>query len=563
MKKQCILSKFTELRNNNRIIICLLLFTIAFTLGAGGVTAVDTFNTYTNDSTAINIQNYTDTQNISYNQSNNSKTLNISNKCPVEKINDESPTTQQSDESKTPKSLDKSPIQKTNTNYEPINDLALTNSPSSNEGSTYAASASVPLNSATKTPEIVLTFDDGFESVYTYAYPIMKQYGIKGTVFINTDYINCPDYMTLDQLRELHDAGWTIANHENQHLSLLSLSRPDQIYQIQTAINWLNDNGFGDGAYYFASVGGDYNDEVLDVLRELGIRTHRTTYDGYITNPPEDLLQLPAKEINGISGDHTLDQAKAIIDEAIASNTTAFILLHGIVPSNPDNWEWSVANFRGLIEYIAQTGVKTLTNNEWYNEVIDNPIQDTIPPTASANIKTGSYNVNKSITLTMNEPGTIYYTTDGNTPSTASTIYTGPITISSTTTLKFFAVDLAGNPSQVYTEIYTIDKTAPNVTSTTPKNGTTGVSRTVTIAIKFGENILPSTNWSKIYVKNLKTGKNVPISKWISGNTLYIETNNRRAADTLFQVYIPSGAVKDNAGNNCASYSFSFKTGKY
>ena len=33
------------------------------------------------------------------------------------------------------------------------------------------------------TPELVITFDDGLESAYTYAYPIMKQYGIKGTVF--------------------------------------------------------------------------------------------------------------------------------------------------------------------------------------------------------------------------------------------------------------------------------------------------------------------------------------------------------------------------------------------
>ncbi len=515
------------------------------------------------------------------------------------------------------------------------------------------------------TPKIVITFDDGAESIYLNAYPIMKQYGIKGTVFINTAYIGTPWYMTLAELQELHNAGWTIASHANEHIDLTTLSRTAKVSEVQTAITWLNNNGFSDGAYYFASPYGAYNDELLGVLRELGVLIHRTINEGYITNPPADLLQLPDKEINGITGYHTLDQAKSIVDGAISANTTAMILLHEIVASNPNDWQWTISNFSGLIQYISQIGVKTLTVNEWYHEVAGNPvtdttapsitsvdpangstnvavnkiikitfneaiksgtaynninitnngaivtsitksisgnvltltnsasyalgtkyiinlpansitdlagnnitafssnfttIQDTTPPTASADIKTGTYNVDKLITLTMNEAGTIYYTLNGTTPTKTSLMYTGPITISSTTTLKFIAYDLAGNHSPVYTETYTIDKTAPIVVSITPKNGTTGVSRGSNIVIQFGENIKSSTNWSQIYVKNMKTGSVLSISKLISGNTLTISTN-RRAASTLFQVYIPAGAIKDSAGNNCAAYTFSFTTG--
>ena len=96
---------------------------------------------------------------------------------------------------------------------------------------------------------------------------------------------------------------------------------------------------------------------------------------------------------------------------------------------------------------------------------------DKIPPTASANVKSGLYNTNKSVTLSMNEPGSIYYTTNGTTPTTTSKKYTSPITIASTTILKFFAVDIAGNKSPGYKMTYKIDKAAPKVTSTTPKNG--------------------------------------------------------------------------------------------
>jgi hypothetical protein len=62
-------------------------------------------------------------------------------------------------------------------------------------------------------------------------------------------------------------------------------------------------------------------------------------------------------------------------------------------------------------------------------------------PTFSPN--PGTYSGAQSITLTDASSGvTIYYTTDGSTPTTASTRYTGPITISTTTTLQAIA---AGN----------------------------------------------------------------------------------------------------------------------
>jgi len=107
----------------------------------------------------------------------------------------------------------------------------------------------------------------------------------------------------------------------------------------------------------------------------------------------------------------------------------------------------------------------------------------------------------------------------------------------------------------------TVDKIAPKVASTNPKNGATKFSTTAAITIKFSENIKTSTNWSKIYVKNLKTGKTAAISKSISGNTLSIKTTLKRYANYQYQVYIPASAVKDSAGNNLASgYTLKFKT---
>jgi hypothetical protein len=186
---------------------------------------------------------------------------------------------------------------------------------------------------------------------------------------------------------------------------------------------------------------------------------------------------------------------------------------------------------------------------------------DMVLPTVNASILGGFYNTTKNVNLTMSEPGTIYYTLNGTTPTISSNKYTSPLTISSTTILKYLAVDLAGNKSPIYSQNYTIDKTAPKVSSTTPKSGATGISKTAIITIKFNENIKNSTYFNTITIKNLTTGKYISLTKAINGNTLTIKTSTK-TANTWYLVTIPKGAIKDYAGNNlAANYTFKFKTG--
>ena len=112
---------------------------------------------------------------------------------------------------------------------------------------------------------------------------------------------------------------------------------------------------------------------------------------------------------------------------------------------------------------------------------------ETNPPTTTASPPGGTYNTAQSVTLTCND-GTgsgcdkIYYTTDGNDPTTASLVYSTPINISVTTTLKFFAKDLAGNSETVKTQTYTIaTDTTPPTTIATPGGGTYNAPQSVTL----------------------------------------------------------------------------------
>jgi hypothetical protein len=174
----------------------------------------------------------------------------------------------------------------------------------------------------------------------------------------------------------------------------------------------------------------------------------------------------------------------------------------------------------------------------------------------------GYYNNTQNIILSINRTETIYYTTNGTTPTINYAKYIAPIIITTTTTLKYLAVDSLGNKSPVYTQTYIIDKIPPKVSSTSPTNNVTGVSLTSSVTIKFSKNIIAGYDYSGIYIKNLSTGNIVLLaSKIINGNTLTIKTSYNHLSNDKYQVYIPAGAVKDEAGNNLTvAYTFKFKT---
>jgi len=74
---------------------------------------------------------------------------------------------------------------------------------------------------------------------------------------------------------------------------------------------------------------------------------------------------------------------------------------------------------------------------------------DNVGPTTTASPNGGTYITNQTVTLTCDDADGVgcdktYYTTDNTDPTTGSTQYTTPITISATTTLKFFSTDLSG-----------------------------------------------------------------------------------------------------------------------
>jgi len=96
---------------------------------------------------------------------------------------------------------------------------------------------------------------------------------------------------------------------------------------------------------------------------------------------------------------------------------------------------------------------------------------DTTAPTVVADPPGGLYNQTKSVQLVASEDAIIYYTVDETTPTIESTVCSSSIDILESAMLKFMAIDVAGNQSVIYTEVYTIDMVAPIVEIISPADG--------------------------------------------------------------------------------------------
>lgn len=115
---------------------------------------------------------------------------------------------------------------------------------------------------------IVLTFDDGSDTTYSTALPIMQRYGFRGVAYIVYNYIGITHYMNVDQIRALHAAGWEIGSHGLSHkdLTVPPYRQEDEIVESRRRLESL----LGVPVLSFAYPFGAYDDSSLQNIHFAG-----------------------------------------------------------------------------------------------------------------------------------------------------------------------------------------------------------------------------------------------------------------------------------------------------
>ena len=117
---------------------------------------------------------------------------------------------------------------------------------------------------------IIVSFDDGFRSVYENAAPIMREYGIPGSVYLPTALIgNDKEYMDWDMIKSLTKQGFSFQAHTHNHCDMRRLSDTDLKKEILLN-NQIIEEKTGEKPIAFCFPYGVYDRHSVDILKAYG-----------------------------------------------------------------------------------------------------------------------------------------------------------------------------------------------------------------------------------------------------------------------------------------------------
>jgi len=128
---------------------------------------------------------------------------------------------------------------------------------------------------------VVLTFDDGYLDNYEVAFPILQEFGHRGTFFIITEFIDRgrEGYMTWPMIEELARAGHRVESHSRNHPDLAGKPHDVLVWQVLGAQETLAAH-VGYRPRYFCYPGGAYDEATIQMLRDLDYWGAVTTASG-------------------------------------------------------------------------------------------------------------------------------------------------------------------------------------------------------------------------------------------------------------------------------------------
>lgn len=204
---------------------------------------------------------------------------------------------------------------------------------------------------------VVLTFDDAVSTHATYVGPILKKYGFGGTFFVcefPPDFEDKSKYMSWEQIQELGEMGFEIANHTKTHTHVNKLDKAQFIEELDYIEYKCQELGL-DKPVSFAYPAYDTDPGAIQTLEEQGYQFARVggskAYDPNVNHP----YLIPSFSTTGEDKQRVLkaiDQAK--------DGKIVVLTIHG-VPDYAHDWVTTPPElFEAYMQYLHQNDYKVI-----------------------------------------------------------------------------------------------------------------------------------------------------------------------------------------------------------
>lgn len=176
--------------------------------------------------------------------------------------------------------------------------------------------------------KIVFMFDDGWSSVYSEAYKLMKQYDYKASVPIIPSRINKEDYMSYEQLSDLYLEGWDLLNHSYFHKENKYENSDELLSEFNKSRKWMNNRYIGRCSDMVVIPYGEINPYLIDQLKDDGYRSIRTS-DNIIILDRSKIEYYPVTTINLLTNVPEYE-VERLLEQSVYKSKTIILILHKI-----------------------------------------------------------------------------------------------------------------------------------------------------------------------------------------------------------------------------------------
>jgi peptidoglycan/xylan/chitin deacetylase (PgdA/CDA1 family) len=157
---------------------------------------------------------------------------------------------------------------------------------------------------------VAITFDDATAGQFDYAVPALRKHGMTATIYVVTDWVGRPGFMTWDQLRQVRDWGMSVQSHSRSHPFLSQLDVHQLTRELVESKSRL-DEELQQATTEIAFPGGDMpHPSLRPLLFDLGYQTAVGSRWGYNLDrrdPREFVKRCSAK------GDISVEMARRTI----------------------------------------------------------------------------------------------------------------------------------------------------------------------------------------------------------------------------------------------------------